>query len=48
MFSLSQAIDYIEFQTGKKVNSIRHEDGSGRKFIVEFFDSIGKKQFVKL
>lgn len=48
MFSLSQAIDYIQFQTGKKISAIRYEDGSGRKFVVEFFGSIGKQEFVKL
>jgi hypothetical protein len=48
MFSLKQAIDHIESQYGKEVNAIQYEDGSRRKFIVEFSDSIGEKVFVKL
>jgi hypothetical protein len=48
MFNLKSAIDYIEFSYGKTIVSIRYEDGSGRKFIVEFIDNIGKQVFVKL
>jgi hypothetical protein len=48
MFSLHCAIDYIEFSYGKTIASIRYGDSSGRKFIVEFTDNIGKQVFVKL
>ena len=46
-FSLAQAIDYIQFQTGKVIDGIQYEDGSGRKFIVQFRGS-SKREFVKL
>ena len=35
-FTLETAINYIQFQTGKKITGIQYEDGSGRKFNVMF------------
>jgi hypothetical protein len=47
LFTLAEAISYIEFQKGRKILAIQYEDGSGRKFNVQFFGS-NKWQFVQL
>ena len=46
-FTLSDAINYIEFQKGRKILAIEYEDGSGRCFNVRFFGS-NKWEFVRL
>jgi hypothetical protein len=45
--TLSDAILYIEIKTFRKVQAIQFEDGSGRKFNVQFFGS-NKWEFVQL
>ena len=35
-FSLREALNYIEFQSGKSIAKIQYQDTSGRKFRVRF------------
>jgi hypothetical protein len=35
-FNLKEALNYIEFQSGKSIVKIQHQDASGRKFLVRF------------
>lgn len=46
-FTLTEAIKYIQFQTGKIITGIQYEDGSGRKFNV-MFEGATNWKFYKL